>query len=106
MIREAPVGTQTISAEYRKAVMRIADLSDTETAIQIYADRVEGKTARSSVSEKLESEVPEGSPFSMWGVQFIGPVIAAAKNWSPSLWPAPVPFAGERIRGYILGRTG
>ena len=106
MIQNAPFGTQTVSQDYRKAVTRIADLSDTETAIQIFADRVEGKTARSAVSEKLTSEIPEGSPFSMWGVKFIGPVIAAAKSWSPALWPAPVPFTGERIRGYILGRTG
>jgi hypothetical protein len=106
MIQAAPIGTQMVTPEYRHALTRIAELSDTDSGIHIYADRVEGKTARSVVSETMDSEIPVNSPFSIWGVKYIVPVIAAANNWSPSLWPAAVPFTGARIRGYIMGRTG
>lgn len=104
MIRQTPNElTQPISQDYRQAACRIAELS--EDTVAIYADRVEGRTKLSTVKEELVSEVPENATHSLWGARFLGPVLEVAKEWSPSLWPQPVPFRGERVQGYIAGRT-
>ncbi len=103
MIRSAPSGSQAINEDYRRAVARIAELSDETVAI--YADRVEGKTARSKVTEAITSAIPSIANHSIWGAKYIAPMIEIASNWEPSLWPKPVPFTGERVRGFIAGRT-
>jgi hypothetical protein len=104
MIREAPVGSQPISEDYRQTMIKIVELSDIK--VTIYADRVEGSTARTKVSEQIANPVPENSPFSIWGTEHLGPMMAVANTWSPAVWPAPAPFTSDRIRGYILGRSG
>ena len=104
MIRETPRCSQPITPDYRKAVTRVAELSD-ET-VYVYADRTEGRTARSLCSEALVSEIPTRSPFSLWSSKHVSSIMGVATSWSPSQWPSPVPFHGDRIRGYIAGRTG
>ncbi len=103
MIRSAPRGSQKINDNYRAAVERITALSDDR--VSIFADRIEGRTERSQVEEAITSATPDHANASIWGAKFLGPVIEIATSWEPKLWPAPVPFAGERIRGYIAGRT-
>ena len=103
MIRSAAKGSQKVSADYKAAVERITALSDDK--VSIFADRIVGKTERSDVEEAITSATPDHANASIWGAKYIGPVIAIATSWEPKLWPAPVPFVGERIRGYIAGRT-
>lgn len=103
MIRNAPRGSQKVSADYKAAVERITALSDDK--VSIFGNKIEGRTERSQVEETIKSATPEHADASIWGSKYIGPVIAVATHWEPKLWPAPVPFTGERIRGYIAGRT-
>ena len=104
MVRQVPVCTQAVSEDYRRAMARVLELS--EEVVSVYADRLEGRTARTIVTEDITSEVPDGAAASLWGVRHLVPVMAVANSWSPSLWPAPVPFRGARVRGYIAGRIG
>lgn len=106
MIRESPKGTQTIRPDYRHAVVRISELVDKNGTVSVYADRVEGKTSRSTVTEDATSSVPKDSPFSLWSAENLGLVMSIATHWSPATWPKPTPFNGERVKGFILGRTG
>lgn len=104
MIRSIPARcSQPITEDYRRAAIRIAELS--QDGVQIFADRAEGRTPRAKVVEALQSEIPEGADRSFWAEKHLAIVMAIANEWSPRLWPAPVPFRGERVQGYILGRT-
>lgn len=101
MIKSVPKPTQKISPEYREAVLRIAGLS--ENGVLIYANRVSGRTAYSEINESLKSEVPKDNEYSKWGAMYLEQVIEVATAWSPSNWPKPTPFIGERVRGMIAG---
>lgn len=104
MIRNTPeVMSQRVTVPYKTAVSRIAELS--EDIVAIYADKVEGRSERSVVTEGLTSVVPAGGERSLWSAEHLLSIMAVATAWSPSLWPQPVPFRGERIRGYIAGRA-
>lgn len=102
MIREATEPTQKVNDQYRKAVIRVAELSD--EFIAIYADHIEGRTELSIITETLKNEVPTDSEFSLWGAKHLASVINVATAWQPAAWPKPSPFRGERIQGYIAGR--
>lgn len=101
MIRAAPRGTQMINKQYADAVIRVCELS--EDYVSVYKDRVEGSSKRSLVREELKTEAPEGGA-SLWSAKNLCLMMAVANQWSPALWPKPVPFRGTRVSGYIAGR--
>lgn len=100
LIRSVEPGSQRITPDYREAITRIGELS--ETAITIYADRVEGRTAKAVIREELQSETPPGGS-SVWSNTAMVDLVKVASNWSPSKWPQPVSFQGERVQGVIAG---
>lgn len=104
MVRESYAAnpTQEITDEFRKAFDSVASLTD--DTIKIYADHVAGKFKRAVVKANVPCEVPEGQECSIWGAKFLAPVISQATVWSPSVWPAPAPFRGEHVSGYVVGR--
>jgi hypothetical protein len=86
-------------------VVRVAELTDPGNAVYVYKDHVKGSTKRSMITEQVKSDVPDDKEYSLWEAQTLGLVIGVARAWSPALWPKPVPFHGERVKGYILGRV-
>lgn len=109
--------TQEITDEFREAFGHVAGLA--EDTIRIYADRMESKFKKSVVVAACSCEVPPateqwdnneqrnvptGGGVSVWGAAFLAPVIAQATRWSPSMWPKPVPFRGESVAGFVVGR--
>lgn len=96
--------TQTISADFRAAVERLADLSD-EGGMAIYSDRIETSSGRARVEFDVECEVPKDHEHSLWSAQFLAPVVRIATHWQPASWPQPAAFKGEHIVGYIAGRN-
>lgn len=112
--------TQEITDEFRDAFADVAGLA--EDTIRIYADHMESKFKRSVVQATCECEVPppqevtatndkgrtvkrqEGGGVSIWGAAYLSPVISQATHWQPSSWPKPVPFRGDNVAGFIVGR--
>jgi hypothetical protein len=110
--------TQEITDEFRDAFGHVAGLA--EDTIRIYADHMEAKFKRSVVVAPCECEVPGGEvqqwdntkqknvtasgECSIWGAQFLAPVISQATHWSPSTWPKPSPFKGNSVAGFVVGR--
>lgn len=96
--------TQEITEEFREAFGHVAGLA--EDTIKVYADRMESKFKRSVVTAACECEVPDGEDASIWGAQFLAPVIAQATHWQPSTWPKPAAFRGDSVAGFVAGRKG
>lgn len=95
--------TQVIDADFRKAFNRLGSL--VEGGLDIFADKMSGKFRGTLVEEKISCQVPHGLDKSRWAPEFLAPVIAAADLWSPSEFPNPAKFRGEKIAGVIAGRT-
>lgn len=102
LIKQKIKPTQKIDRAYREAVQRIASLS--KESVSIYHDRVIGRTDYSEISEALTSEIPADNDCSRWGSEFVDQMMTVATAWSPSQWPKPTPFIGERVVGFIAGR--
>jgi hypothetical protein len=99
--------TQHISEEFRKAFRQIAELATEKNGsdtVTIYKDRLESKFGKAIVVDGVDCEVPEGGDKSIWGARFLLPAMEVADAWSPALWPAPSPFRGPLIAGYVVGR--
>jgi hypothetical protein len=113
--------TQEITEEFREAFADASALA--EDTVHIYADRIESKFKRSVVTAPAECEVPPGREetypdpktgkmkkrtvgggVSIWGAQYLAPVISQATRWSPHLWPKPAPFRGDNVAGFVVGR--
>lgn len=104
LVRSAYDGepTQEITPEFRAAFNDVAALA--EDTIWIYGDRIVSKFKKSVIEAEVESEAPEtNGECSIWGAQFLIPVIEQATHWSPSLWPKPVPFKGPNCAGFVVG---
>ena len=93
--------TQAVTDEFREAFNEVASLA--EDTILIYKDRVESKFGKAEISGGATCEVPEGG-CSTWGARFLAPALMAADSWSPSMWPAPAPWRGKLLAGYVVGR--
>lgn len=92
---------QTVSAEFKEALGRVSELA--EDTVTVYADRLEAKFDKTVVEDGIECGVPEGGS-SIWGARFLLPALQAADSWAPNVWPAPAPFKGPVVAGYIVGR--
>jgi hypothetical protein len=75
-----------------------------EDTIEVYADKMVARFKQAEVIAEIRCEVPEGCKCSIWGAGYLVPAINAATHWQPSLWPKPVPFKGDMVSGYIVGR--
>lgn len=95
--------TQIIDDDFKKAFSCVSDLA--ADTIKLYANRIEASFGAARVIEITDCEIPPDSTHSIWGAQFLAPVIAAATHWQPSLWPQPSPWKGETLAGYVVGRT-
>ena len=93
--------TQEITEDFRAAFTDVAGLA--EDTVSIYSDRIESRFKRSVVVADVECETPKDG-VSVWGAQFLVPVISQATHWSPSLWPERTPFRGDNVAGFIVGR--
>jgi hypothetical protein len=93
--------TQEITEDFRTAFKEIAELA--EDTIMIYADRIESKFGKAEIESESKCETPEGG-CSTWGARFLAPALMVADSWSPKMWPAPVPFRGKLLAGYVVGR--
>jgi hypothetical protein len=92
---------QVVTDEFKEALGRVSELA--EDTVTVYADRLEAKFDRGVVEDGIECEVPkEGS--SIWGARFLLSALQAADRWAPATWPAPAPFKGPTVAGYIVGR--
>ena len=94
--------TQPITDEFRDAFKKVADLA--EDTILIYKDRIESKFGKAEISNETTCEVPDGAECSIWGARFLSPALIAAESWSPHVWPAPTPWKGKLLAGYVVGR--
>jgi hypothetical protein len=109
--------TQEITEEFREAFADVAGLA--EDTIHVYANRIESRFKKSVVTAAVECEVPSASEtfdvhlqkkkrleggVSIWGAQYLIPVISQATHWSPHMWPKPAPFRGDNVAGFIVGR--
>ena len=99
-IKEKP--TQRISDDLREALTIVGELA--EDTIKIYADRICSRFGKAIIEESVQSEVPKGADCSIWGARFLLPALLAAECWSPACWPAPTPWKGPLISGYVIGR--
>ena len=119
LVREAYAlePTQEITEEFREAFGHVAGLA--EDTIRIFSDHMESKFKKSVVVAACRCEVPPateqwdnneqrnvptGGGVSVWGAAFVAPVISQATRWQPSTWPKPVPFRGESVAGFVIGR--
>lgn len=123
LVREAYAlePTQEITDEFREAFADVSALA--EDTVRIFSDRMESKFKQSMVVAPAECEVPPGTVeeytdpktskkkkrtvgggVSVWGAQYLAPVISQATRWSPSTWPKPCPFRGDNVAGFIVGR--
>lgn len=105
MVRSAfdETPTQTVTDDFRDAFKKVADLA--EDTILIYKDRIESKFGKAEISNEVVCEVPGKSDCSMWGAKFLLPALMAADSWSPSMWPAPAPWKGKLVSGWVVGRN-
>jgi len=94
--------TQEITAEFRMAFEKVVGL--TESTVEIYADRIEGKFGKAMIEDAVACKAPSGAPCSVWGAEYLAPALRVATHWSPELWPQPVPFKGSVLSGYVVGR--
>ncbi len=94
--------TQKVDDTFRAALERIGDLA--EDTISIYSNRIEAKFGKARVEDGVQCEVPKGQECSIFGARYLLPVLKAAESWSPSTWPAPSPWKGKGISGYVVGR--
>jgi len=102
LVRKVGITDQGIDAEYRSAFNEVIGLSDDE--VLIYADHIECGFGKAQVTVDLKNTTPKDCTFSRWGGNYLRPVINAAESWTPSAWPAPAAFRGQRIAGYVVGR--
>jgi hypothetical protein len=93
--------TQAVNEEFKEALSRVVELA--EDTIAVYADRLEARFDKTIVEDGIECETPEGG-LSIWGARFLLPALQAAHTWAPATWPAPAPFKGPVVAGYIVGR--
>ena len=98
--RETP--TQEITAEFREAVERIAELA-TDT-LAVYADRIESRFGKATVEDGVVSEIPPNSEYSLWGASYLLPALRVATAWSPAMWPNATPWKGPLLSGYVAAR--
>jgi hypothetical protein len=94
--------SQEISDDFRKAFNSVAHMA--EDTIELYADKIVARFKQAEVIAEIECEVPDGCKCSIWGATYLVPAINAATHWQPSLWPKPVPFKGDMVSGYVVGR--
>lgn len=104
MVRSAhkAKATQKIDDKFREAFERVAELA--EDTVAIYAKKIESKFGKAVIEEGINCEIPKGAAYSSFGSKFLVPALKAAHSWSPSVWPEPVPFRGDLVSGYIVGR--
>ena len=94
---------QEVTEEFKEALGRVSELA--EDTVSIYADRLETKFDKTIVEDGVECETPiNEAPCSIWGARTLLPALQAAAAWQPSVWPAPAPFRGPLVAGYIVGR--
>ena len=93
---------QPIDEPLRAAFARLNGLI--EGPLSIYANKVEGKFRDAMVEEKVVCAVPKDTDHSLWGVEYLEPVMKVATHWDPAAYPRSV-FKGENISGVIMGRT-
>ncbi len=95
--------TQKIDDAFRAAIVRVGELAE-GGPVSIYANKVEARMPKALVEDAtIKCEIPKDAKCSIFGGKYLLPVIAVADSWSPSMWPAPVPFRGKVISGYIAG---
>jgi len=65
-----------------------------------------GKITGSKGVAKLECEIDlVGATEALhFNPLFIADMMQVATEWDPSLWPAPIPFRGDGVKGLIVGR--
>lgn len=104
MVRDAnkQKTTQKITPELRDIFIEVAKMAD-ET-VRIYSDRIVARFKQAEIVAQIKSKVPKGAECSIWGASFLIPALEAADSWSPDMWPAPAPFKGEQVCGYVVGR--
>lgn len=89
-----------ITDDFRKAVLRVADLA--ESSIKIDQYEISASFGNSTVTEEIETDMLGGMT-TLWGAKFIVPVMKVAEVWDPFMWPKPAAFRGDGIVGYIVG---
>lgn len=91
-----------ITPEFREAYNGIASIA--EGSVEISATSIRSTYKLAQVMEEFET--PElGDKNTIWGAKYLAPVIACAEWWSPHMGPQPVPFIGDGIMGYVVGRV-
>lgn len=103
LIQEMVEPDEEIHPDWREAFGNVSALSEEE--IRLYPDRMTGGRKHLEVVEEVGTKPPTGGqPFSCFHPKFIAIMLTCATHWAPWIWPAPVPFKGERVRGILVGR--
>jgi hypothetical protein len=104
LIREAAkIKTScNVTDKFRAAFKDVGEIA--EDTVLIYSDRIVSKFKQAEIVSNVECLTPPERECSIWGAKYLLPVIAAAESWSPDVWPKPVPFRGNIVVGYVVGR--
>jgi len=75
-----------------------------EDTILIYANRLVSRFKQVEIVANIECHTPPENEYSIWGAEYMLPMIKAAHSWSPEVWPKPAPFRSDLVSGYMVGR--
>jgi hypothetical protein len=95
--------SQIITEEFRDAFERLRGIA--EEPLRIYGDRLWARLRDTELEETVICEIPPSRDYTIWNFENLIPIINNSNSWSPSAWPKPSIFRGERVAGVVVGRV-